>query len=255
MHIELTLENIESLLKDKSINYNICKVFKNDEFYCSFEFDKNGEIIKIIDDEDNSAKYLYSDSGIITLESIIINNNKVDTYYKLEKDKTIISEYITRKFIQNKKINGFAASGYKYRFGNISNKYLAKYNLDNLKTLYLRGEAYTIKCLDNGFEVYYDEVMVYKELYNELDQLIKIFIVDYNCITNTFKYNKKGQVIEQLIYCNRDIAYKINYKYYLDSDLLKQEIINNDKIYYYYNSDTSISKIFTEYDEYDFIYN
>lgn len=247
MSSELTLENIESLLYDKPNSYKYCRVFEDDDFLCSFEFDENNRIIKIIDSDNNSAKYSYN-NDIITIEAINCQNkDKLKTYYRvLANTGNIIFEYVCSTNVKSK---------IKYRFGNIHNKYLSKYHLDKLMSIYSNNVTYKTKYLDNGFEIYYDRVPVYRELYNDKDQLVELYILDYNCMTTNFKY-LDDKVIEQKIYCNRDLLSKIKYEYY-ENGLLMKEYSIDDRIYlyYYYNSDNSIAKIDTKFSTYNFIYS
>lgn len=252
--VELTLENIECLLADKPNNYSHCIVFKNNEFLYDFEFDEFNNIIRIEDDEYNIAEYMYDDSGYIISEVIKYPDDEIESFYKIEEKDSIISEYKilssnTDKFISS------AMTNVKYKYGNLENKYLKKYHLDRLRYIYANNTTYTVKCLDNGFEVYDDAVPVYRELYNAQDQLIESYILDYNCITNTFKYSD-NKICEQSIYSNRDLLCKISYTYY--GNLLSKEFIcYDDSIYeisYHYNHDRSISKVNTGLYIYKFLY-
>ena len=252
--VELTLENIECLLTDKPNNYSHCIVFKNNEFLYDFEFDEFNNIIRIEDNDYNIAEYMYDDSGCIISEVIRYPDDVIESFYKIEKEDSIISEYKTLSSSTDKFIAS-AMTNIKYKYGNLENKYLKKYKLDRLRYIYVNDTSYTVKCLNNGFEVYDDSVPVYRELYNDKDQLIESYILDYNCITNTFKY-RDDKVCEQSIYLNRDLLCKISYTYYCN--LLSKESICYDnstyEVSYHYNHDGSISKVNMESCTYKFLY-
>lgn len=259
MNIELTLENIEDLLKDKSNKYKKCNILKNNEFLYSFDFDSNNNIYKIIDYDNNIIiRNSYNKDNIIESQRIIYEDNMTHCWYAIEENGIIVSEYISYGIIKNNKYMAYTIkSGIKYRFGGEYNKYLNKYKLNRLKSIFYNGFAYTVKSLNDGFEVYNDKVLVYKEIYNKYDQLIEVFIVDYNCMTNKFEYDN-NKITRQKIYINRDLKFDIEYDYY-SNNLLKEECINNNgnkyHIYYSYNSDKSISHIYTNTCIYEFMYS
>lgn len=253
--MKLTLENIESLLFDNPIKNQYCKVLKNDSFIYNFKFDNCSNIIEIQDSENTIAEYVYDDDNFPIAESIKYSNGEIESFYKVEKNFTIFSEYRT-VFTLGDKFSSSAFTNIKYKYGNCKNKYLKKYHLDELSSIYISGVHYTVKCQCNGFEVYDDNVMVYKELYNNFDNLIYSYIVDYNCIQNTFKYNIDNKVSQQSVYVNNDLLCKVYYTY--ENNLLNKESIHYNNsiydIYYYYNSDGSISKIDDGENSYEFIY-
>lgn len=252
----LDIEDIEGLINNNPKKYKFCTVYKNDKFFCSFEFDENNNIIEIIDKNNNKVSYVYSKSGAIISEVINYLQDELKvSLYKLEEDENILIEYIFCTYQNLLRNNG---SKIKYMISNtFYNKYLEKYNIKNIDKFYFNNDEYTIKSIDNGFEVYFDLVPVYREYYNDNDQLLETYIIDHDCITNKFIYHDE-KITKQLIFKNRELFAEINYEYYNDSELLKSENIkcNNLLLYYnyYYNSDENIIAIKSKDSQYNFCY-
>ncbi len=253
----LDIKNIETLITNNPKKYKNCKVYKNNNLYCTFTMNKNNNIIKIIDDINKDiAMYTYSKSGIIISENIKYSNENAElSIYKLEENKNIFVEYMF--FTVNKSFKK-CRSKIKYIFSNNSyNKYLEKYNISNVNKIYYQTDEFEVKSMNNGFEIYFDAVPVYRELYDEKDRLIEIYIIDYDCITNKFIYHDE-KIIKQLIFKNKDILTEIDYEYN-DNNILKSEIIKKDlnilnKYNYFYDSYGNISQIKSNYFKYDFYY-
>lgn len=253
----LDIENIEGLIYNNPRKYKYCTVQKNNKFFCSFEFDSNDNIYHILDKDNNKASYQYSKSGVIVSENIdYINDELKVSLYKLEEPSNNISiEYIFYTYKNLTRNNG---SKIKYIISNtFHNKYLKKYNIGNVNKIYFNSNEYNIKSIHNGFEVYYDLIPVYRELYDDKDRLIETYIVDYNCMTNKFIYQGE-KIIKQLIFKNRENFAEINYDYYIKSELLKTEDIKYNNISlqynYYYDSDGNIINIKNKDFQYKFHY-